>query len=139
MNFYAEVDWHESEMSGMRLSYGYNIQKAVKTIDDYCHHHGDNCFRCPLRRTSQSGQYVCAVVHKKWDSAGFKKKKEHFNVSWGNRKQILENNGWSQVSFGPNVLWYKHRNYKEQKALKNCSDEEFFSIVEDTHETKRRV
>jgi len=135
MSIEYEVDWHilifgtKLEENNMQLSYGYNVKKAVDVIDQYCRRHGDDCYRCPLRRVNPSGEYTCSVVHKKWFSAGYHKKKEHFDVDWNYRKQVLIDNGWTQVSFGPNVLWYKHRKYKEQRALKRCSDEEFFGIL----------
>ena len=125
------TELYEYEGSGdVKLSYCYNITRAVAVIDKYCVRGTERgCLFCPLRKMNPSGQYTCTVVHKKWDSAGFQKQKAHYEVSWITRKQLLDDNGWKQVSFGPNVMWYKHRQYREQKMLKNCSDEEFFGTV----------
>lgn len=117
----------------MQLLHCYNVHKAVSIIDTYCMSRqgksATTCLNCPLRKINPSGQYTCTVVHNKWNSAGFKKQVRSFTVSWPTRKQMLEENKWQLISFGPNVLWYKHRQYFEQKMLKKCSDEEFFSIV----------
>lgn len=122
------------------LSNTWNVLNAVHVIDKFCEKRSivySNCLTCPLRRETDSGEYVCQVNHKKWKGTRHQNDGTHY-INWDERKTYLNTYDWWHGNLGNNFFYYKKKQCIRVEALKKMNDKDFlFTVTGDSNEYER--